>query len=102
MNENLEWARRNIPQVDKLGQAHEGSANYDHAVNNQWGSLLQIVVCQECEKDYKNIRHGTASHKIGFAIAILDALIDCEFLLTHCSLPQTTLSLVASPSILKE
>ena len=64
-------------------------------------SLLQIVVCQECEKDYKNSRHGTASHKIAFAIAILDALINCKFLLTH-SLPQTTLSLVASPSILKE
>ena len=46
-------------------------------------SLLQIVVCQECEKDYKNIRHGTTSHKIAFAIAILDALIHCEFLLTH-------------------
>jgi len=46
-------------------------------------SLLQIVVCQECEKDYKNIRHGTASHKIAFAIAILDTLIHCEFLLTH-------------------
>ena len=49
--------------------------------------ILQIVVCQECEKDYKNIRHGTASHKIAFAIAILDTLIHCEFLLTHCSLP---------------
>ena len=33
-----------------------------------------------------------------FAIAILDALIDCEFQLTHCSLPQTTLPLVASLS----
>ena len=64
-------------------------------------SLLQIVVCQECEKDYKNSRHGTASHKIAFAIAIHDALINCKFLLTH-SLPQTTLFLVASPSILKE
>ena len=37
-----------------------------------------------------------------FTIAILDMLIDCEFQLTHCCLPQTTLSLIASPSILKE
>ena len=38
-----------------------------------------------------------------FAIAIFDVLINCEFPLTHCSLPQATLSLVASPSIfLKE
>ena len=36
-----------------------------------------------------------------FAIAILDALIDCEFPLTYDSLPQSTLSLIASPSILK-
>ena len=35
-----------------------------------------------------------------FAIAILDALIDCEFPLNHCCLPQTTLPLIASPSIL--
>ena len=34
-----------------------------------------------------------------FAIAIFDVLINCEFPLTHCSLPQATLSLVASPSI---
>ena len=32
-----------------------------------------------------------------FANAILDALIDCEFPLAHCSLPRTSLSLVASP-----
>ena len=31
-----------------------------------------------------------------FAIAILDTLIDCKFQLTHCSLPRTALSLVAS------
>ena len=37
-----------------------------------------------------------------FAIAILNVLIDCEFPLTHCSLPQTTLSWIASPSIHKE
>ena len=30
MNKNLEWVRRNIPQVDKLEQAREGSANEDH------------------------------------------------------------------------
>ena len=34
-----------------------------------------------------------------FAIATLNALIDCEFLFTHCSLLRTTLSLVASPSL---
>ena len=37
-----------------------------------------------------------------FAIAIVDVLIDCEFPLSHCCLPQTTVSLLASPSILKE
>ena len=37
-----------------------------------------------------------------FTIAILDMLIDCEFPLSHCCLPQTMLSLIASPSILKE
>ena len=36
-----------------------------------------------------------------FAIAILDMLIDCEFPLTDCCLPQTMLSLIASP-VLKE
>ena len=34
-----------------------------------------------------------------FAITILDTLIDCEFPSTHCSLPRTTLSLIASPSL---
>ena len=34
-----------------------------------------------------------------FTIAILDTLIDCKLPLTHCSLPRTTLSLVASPSL---
>ena len=63
----------------------------------------QSEVRQNSEKDYKTIRHGTASHRIeSFAIAILDALINCEFPLTHCSLPLwTMLSLIAS-SILKE
>ena len=37
-----------------------------------------------------------------FAIAILDMLIYCDFPLTHCCLPQSMLSLIASPSILKE
>ena len=37
-----------------------------------------------------------------FAIVILDVFIDWEFPLTHWSLPRTTLSLIASPSILKE
>ena len=41
----------------------------------------------------------TASHKIGWmiAITILDALINWEFLLTHCSLPQTMLRLLLFP-----
>ena len=37
-----------------------------------------------------------------FTIAVLDVLIDCEFPLTHCCLLQTMLSLIASPSILKD
>ena len=37
-----------------------------------------------------------------FAIAILDVLIDCEFPLTYGSPPRSMLSLIASPSILKE
>ena len=34
-----------------------------------------------------------------FAIALLDALTDW---LTHCSLPQTTLTMIVAPSIRKE
>ena len=37
-----------------------------------------------------------------FIIAVLDVLINCEFPLGHCSLPRTTLFLIASPSIPKE
>ena len=51
--------RQNIPRVDKLEQAGEGNANEDHFANNH------SKVHQKCEKDYKNIRRSTASHRIG-------------------------------------
>ena len=55
----------------------EGSANEDHFVNNQWESLLQTA-------NQKCVRIELVEL---FAITILDALIDCEFPLTQCSLP---------------
>ena len=44
---NLECARRNNPQVDKLEQAREGNANEDHFANTQ---LLQITI-QKCARN---------------------------------------------------
>jgi len=37
--------------------------------------------------------------KLVESFAFLDELIDCEFPLIHCSLPQSTLSLVASSGL---
>ena len=83
----------NILQVDELEQACEGSTNEDHFANNQ-----------KCARNVKRtIKTDMALFLVeSFAIAILDTLIDCEFPSTHGSLPRTTLSLIASPSILKE
>ena len=68
---NLECARRNNPQVDKLEQAREGNANEDHFANTQ---LLQITI-QKCGTDMKrtikNIRHGTASYRIHSASPLI-------------------------------
>ena len=61
----------------------------------------QSEVHKTCEKDYKNIRHDTELIE-SFAIAIVDVLIDCKFLLTHSSLPWITLYSIASPFIPKE
>ena len=89
---------------------HDGSANEDHFANIQWGSLLQIYN-QKCARNVKrSIKTSDMALLLielvaSFAIAILDALNDCEFPLGHCSPPQTTLSnlsLIASPSIRKE
>ena len=77
----------------KLEQAHEGSANEDHFANNQWGSLLQ----KTNQTSTRNVKRAIKTSDMALllmellveslAIAILDTLIDCEFQLTHCSLP---------------
>ena len=78
--------------MDKLEQASEGSVNEDHFANNQ-------KCARNAKRTIKTSDMVLLLIKL-FAIAILDAHIDCEFPLTHCSLPQATLSLVASLSIL--
>ena len=63
------------------------------------------IANQKCARNVKRTiktsDNSTAFLVESFAIAILDALIDCEFPLTHCSLQRTMLSLVA-PSSHKE
>ena len=106
----MEWGRQNIPQVDKLEQARKGSANEDHFAKNRWGSLHSLVQVTN-QKYTRNLKRTIKTSDMAlllielgesFATAILDMLIDCEFPLTHCCLPQTMLSLIDSPSILKE
>ena len=85
IKQNFGVPRQNSPHVDKLKHAKVVQTkitlqitNGDHFANNQ------SEVRQNSEKDYKTIRHGTASHRIeSFAIAILDTLIDCEFPLDY-------------------
>ena len=77
--------------MDKLEQASKGSVNEDHFANNQ-----------KCARNMKRIIKTPDMVMLLiklFASAIFDALIDCEFPMTHCSLPQAMLSLVASSSI---
>ena len=77
--------------MDKLEQASKGSVNEDHFANNQ-----------KCARNMKRIIKTPDMVMLLiklFASAIFDALIDCEFPMTHCSLPQVMLSLVASSSI---
>ena len=75
--------------MDKLKQASEGRVTKDHFANSQ--------------KCARNVKRTIKTPDIAlllielFAISILKALIDCE---THCSLPRTMLSLIASRSIL--
>ena len=77
--------------MDKLEQASKGSANENHFANNQ-------KCARNSKRTVKTPDMVMLLIKL-FAIAIFDALIDCEFPMTHCSLSQATLSLVASPSI---
>ena len=83
---------------------HDGSVNEGHFANIQWGSLLQINN-QKCARNVKRtIKTSDMALLLielvaSFAIAVLDALIDCEFPLGCCSPSRTT---IASPSIPKE
>ena len=63
---------------------HDGSVNEDHFANIQWGSLLQI----NNQKYARNVKRSIKTSDMvlllielvaSFAIAILDALNDCEF-----------------------
>ena len=88
-----------------LEQACEGSANEDHLA-------MGIIFAIANQKRARNVKRPCDNKTLdtallfvklvkSFTIAILKSLIDCEFPLTHCSLPQTMLSLVVS-LILKE
>ena len=86
-----------------LEQACKGSANEDHFA-------MAITFAIASQKRARNVKRTIKKSDTAllfiklvesFAIAILDVLISLRVLLTHCSLPRTTLSFVASP-IFKE
>ena len=64
VNENLEWVRQNIPQVDKLEQAHKGIANEDHFAKNRWG-LLHSLVQVTIQKYSRNVRRTIKTSNSG-------------------------------------
>ena len=65
---------------------------------------MGITVAIANQKHARNVKRtiktfDTALLFIRLVESFASTILDCEFPLTHCSLPRITLSLVASPSL---
>ena len=82
-----------------MHEAH--SANDNHFVMGNTFAIANQKRARNVKRTIKTSDTALLFIKLveSFTIAIFDTLIDYKFLLTHCFLPRTALSLVASPSL---